>query len=379
VQAKVAENFGLESRPAPSVYRPQASDVLAQAKAQTVSVQAQSQYELSPAVWIGQGRQQIRIRTKGSSTPIGSVDVHFKQPGKAFISDLEVAQTHRKHGLGSLLMKAALDSARRHGSTATMLEANPGPGSISKQALVSMYQKLGFKNSGVSGRGNPLMTVQGKMASLPNPRVANLKLRPDSIGIPSSNVLQRAQDPNLNQKMSEVEQEKQKIAEAMVGLREAAARTGAEIIKKDPGLEDTFQAAITCVDATFDLAAQAKKAEIRQNDAPLDWKPKNKNDPESGPNLTLRFQTIQFTKTAIEKMKANPNERRAALAELFGQVIANQPLREGNNRFTNLLLVIVSSIFNNEKLPKPEQLAIRDKNVGFSAKKIADQFLDMYK
>ncbi len=191
VQAKVAENFGLETRPAPPVYRPQATDLLAQAKAQTVSVQAQSQYELSPAVWVGQGRQQIRIRAKGSPTQVGSVDVHFKQPGKAFISDLEVAQAHRKHGLGSMLMKAALDSARRQGSTATMLEANPGPGSISKQALVSMYQKLGFKNTGMSRKGNPMMTVQGKMAPMVNPMAVRQPKMASASGF-SPNVLQPA-------------------------------------------------------------------------------------------------------------------------------------------------------------------------------------------
>src|SRR5947209_1212357 len=115
----------------------------------TEPVQAQSQYELTPAVWIGEGRQQIRVRAKGSSAPVGSVDVHFDQPGKAFISGLEVAQAHRQHGLGSMLIKAALESARRQGSTATKLEANPGLGSISRPALVSMYQKLGFRNSGM--------------------------------------------------------------------------------------------------------------------------------------------------------------------------------------------------------------------------------------
>lgn len=111
-------------------------------------------------MWVGSGRQQIRVSIKGSPAPIGSVDLHYDQPGKAFISDLEVSQAHRRHGVGTMLMKAAMDSARRHGSTATELEARPGAGSISNQALVGMYQKLGFKNTGTTRRGNPKMSTR---------------------------------------------------------------------------------------------------------------------------------------------------------------------------------------------------------------------------
>ena len=110
-------------------------------------------------MWVGNGRQQIRVKMKGSPTAIGSVDVHYDQPGKAFISDLEVTAGHRRHGLGTMLMKAAMDSAKRNGRIATELEARPGPGSISNQALVGMYQKLGFKNAGSTQRGNPKMST----------------------------------------------------------------------------------------------------------------------------------------------------------------------------------------------------------------------------
>lgn len=153
--------FQIEMRPAPPVYRPQQTGVSAtQQKPQAASVQPQSQYELSPAMWVGNGRQQIQVRIKGAPTPIGSVDVHYDKPGKAFISDLEVNQSHRRHGVATMLMKAAMESARRNGSSATELEARPGAGSISNQALVGMYQKLGFKNSGVSRRGNPKLSTR---------------------------------------------------------------------------------------------------------------------------------------------------------------------------------------------------------------------------
>ncbi len=237
VQTKAVENFRLETRPAPPVYRPEPLNLLAQAKMHSESLQAQSQYELSPAVWIGQGRQQIRIRAKGSPTPIGSVDVHFKQPGKAFISDLEVAQAHRKHGLGSMLMKAALDSARRHGSTATMLEANPGPGSISKQALVSMYQKLGFKNAGMSNRGNPMMTIQGKVAPLPNPMAV---VQPKMIApIFSPSVVQRAQA--LPDELEKLETQKK---EAKFGILTAMVTWGPGVNEGEVHVYDTGQGSL---------------------------------------------------------------------------------------------------------------------------------------
>jgi ribosomal protein S18 acetylase RimI-like enzyme len=161
VQLKPAGSFRTETRPAPPAYHPQQSGASTpQQKPQAASVQAQSQYELSSPMWVGNGRQQIQVRVKGAPTPVGSVDVHYGQPGKAFISDLEVNQSHRRHGVATMLMKAAMESARRNGSSATELEARPGLGSISNQALVGMYQKLGFKQAGLTQRGNPKMSTR---------------------------------------------------------------------------------------------------------------------------------------------------------------------------------------------------------------------------
>lgn len=201
-QRKPANSFQIEMRPAPPVYRPQQAGVTPQQKPQAASVQPQSQYELSQPLWVGNGRQQIQVRIKGAPAPIGSVNVHYDRPGKAFISDLEVNQSHRRHGVATMLMKAAMESARRNGSSATELEARPGAGSISNQALVGMYQKLGFRNVGLTRRGNPKMltsSAQAKM-SMTAPRSLHSVVQPAAAAVHDTmtgrnrrkNVLRRA-------------------------------------------------------------------------------------------------------------------------------------------------------------------------------------------
>jgi hypothetical protein len=55
------------------------------------------------------------------------------------------------------LVNAALQTARQGGHSAASLEARPYDPGISPQALVSMYQRMGFKNVGTSKRGSPVM------------------------------------------------------------------------------------------------------------------------------------------------------------------------------------------------------------------------------
>ena len=79
-----------------------------------------------------------------------------------FISDLHVAPEHRRHGLAKQLVQAAMRTARSRGYSVAQLEARPSPGAdLSPNALVSMYQKMGFRNTGQTHRGNPLMGLAG--------------------------------------------------------------------------------------------------------------------------------------------------------------------------------------------------------------------------
>jgi len=76
---------------------------------------------------------------------------------KVYISHLEVSPEYRRQGVGTLLMRAALQTAQIQGRSSAMLEAAPEPLSLYPQSLVSMYHKLGFRQTGLSSRGKPIM------------------------------------------------------------------------------------------------------------------------------------------------------------------------------------------------------------------------------
>jgi ribosomal protein S18 acetylase RimI-like enzyme len=87
----------------------------------------------------------------------GSVEITATGAGRAYISNLQVDQQHRRRGVAAQLINAAVSTARRQGFKAASLEARPSDNGISPQQLVAMYQRQGFKSVGKSRRGNPLM------------------------------------------------------------------------------------------------------------------------------------------------------------------------------------------------------------------------------
>jgi GNAT superfamily N-acetyltransferase len=117
---------------------------------------AQARYnELAPAPI--QNGWAIRIAAQGQGRPAGSLQMTRNGKG-VLISDLKVAPEHRRHGVAGQLLDAALRTARRNGLPVAQLEARPdSPADITTGALVTMYQGYGFRMSGLSSRGNPLM------------------------------------------------------------------------------------------------------------------------------------------------------------------------------------------------------------------------------
>ena len=106
---------------------------------------------------LGAGSQQIRATIHGSPQVAGSVEISRAAGGKAFISNLKVDQQHRRRGVATQLIDAAITTARRQGFKAASLEARPSDNGISPQALVAMYRRQGFQSVGKSHRGSPVM------------------------------------------------------------------------------------------------------------------------------------------------------------------------------------------------------------------------------
>jgi ribosomal protein S18 acetylase RimI-like enzyme len=129
-------------------------------------------YALRPAVRTPSG-WEIQVAAGGRQEPVGSV--HLTPSGKGvYLSDLRISPEHRRHGLATQLVQAAMRTARSQGYPVTHLEARPSPGAgLPPSALVSMYYKLGFRTTGLSPRGSPLMewrspgTPLGKVARSP--------------------------------------------------------------------------------------------------------------------------------------------------------------------------------------------------------------------
>lgn len=114
-------------------------------------------YMVQAPVPVAGRSQQIRATIGGTPQVAGSVEISPAGGGKVFISNLQVGQQHRRQGVASKLIDAAISTARRQGFRAATLEARPSDNGISSQALVAMYRRQGFRSVGKTGRGSPLM------------------------------------------------------------------------------------------------------------------------------------------------------------------------------------------------------------------------------
>jgi GNAT superfamily N-acetyltransferase len=149
-----------------------------QPKMAAVRIEGGNACRILPLISKPNGGQMIKAAVKDSKTPIGSVEIRPAGAGKLEIYNLRVAQEHRRCGVGKLLVNTAIQCARHKGHV-FCLEARPSDGSISRQALESMYQRIGFRTVGVSGRGNSLMeysvgAIQPKVSDIARPRPARV-------------------------------------------------------------------------------------------------------------------------------------------------------------------------------------------------------------
>ena len=103
------------------------------------------------------GRVRVEALGHDRLAPIGGVELRHATSGMAELCNLCVAEPHRRQHLGSALVRKAVETARSTGARSVVLEVRPGDRAIDANALVSMYQKLGFRASGRSAAGNTVM------------------------------------------------------------------------------------------------------------------------------------------------------------------------------------------------------------------------------
>jgi GNAT superfamily N-acetyltransferase len=198
VQPKAISKSIWQPGTAPPVYRPQPPAIQhpGNLPLQTKEVNAKpavafTNYLVQAPMPQHGGVQQIRVALPGVGN-VGSVRLNPSENGRVYISDLEVTPEHRRHGVGSMLVQAALRTAQSQGKSGAVLEAMPGTGSIAPQALVSMYQKLGFRQVGLSHRGRPLMEF-GAGGIRQRPGSGPLQLKPaNSVHWPGPSSIQRS-------------------------------------------------------------------------------------------------------------------------------------------------------------------------------------------
>ena len=160
------------ARPAPPVYSPQRNaprtqppDAPLQTKAPTAGA---GQYVVQAPILRPGGYQEIHVSRVGAGS-VGSLHLHPDKNGRTYLSDLNVSPDHRRHGVAKMLVQAAQRAASAQGYSGIVLEASPSANNIDPQSLISMYQRMGFRRTGLSERGKPLLefgraTVQRKTA-----------------------------------------------------------------------------------------------------------------------------------------------------------------------------------------------------------------------
>jgi hypothetical protein len=168
------------------------------------------------------------------------------------------------------------------------------------------------------------------------------------------------------QRETELEKEARLVREAMAEARMLSVDFA---ISWDP--DDTK----LCVDTVFGLVDDVRMYAEKRH---AKWKTAGKPD-----------VAISKTKEAISALRdenATPASKRQVMTGLFAQLIGNQLLTEGNNRFTYLLLLILSLKFQ-AQLPLHENILNRDKDamdpvtgktIGFDTDRLGRQFASMY-
>jgi GNAT superfamily N-acetyltransferase len=148
--------------------------VPAQAKMPSAAAQPAAPVRISPP--ISAGPASYRLTAGAAGRPVGSVIVHARDKGAVEVTDLQVAEAQRGHGIGQMLLASAARTGQQFGrSKVTLAAQDNGSGH-----LTQWYKGMGFAQTGVNQRGYPQLeapisrvlagTAQRKVQAVPAPR-----------------------------------------------------------------------------------------------------------------------------------------------------------------------------------------------------------------
>jgi GNAT superfamily N-acetyltransferase len=109
----------------------------------------------------------VEATMAGSAEKVGSVKDRSVDRSTALISELYVAPTHRRRGVSRKLMQAVLRAARGAGIYVLRLRARPESPQIGIEALLAFYREFGFRQTGSSGEGHPVLELRLTGVRLP--------------------------------------------------------------------------------------------------------------------------------------------------------------------------------------------------------------------
>jgi ribosomal protein S18 acetylase RimI-like enzyme len=123
--------------------------VAAQAKMPPGAAQPSAPVRISPPISAGPGSYRLTAGAGGHQ--VGSVMVHARDKGAVEVTDLQVAEAQRGHGLGRMLLASAARTGQQFGrSKVTLAAQDNGSGHLTR-----WYKGMGFAQTGVNQRGHP--------------------------------------------------------------------------------------------------------------------------------------------------------------------------------------------------------------------------------
>jgi len=148
--------------------------IAVQAKMPSAAAEPSAPVRISPPINTGPG--SYRLTAGAGGRQVGSVMVHARGKGAVEVTDLQVAEAQRGHGLGRMLLASAARTGQRFGRSKVSLAAQDnGSGH-----LTQWYKGMGFAQVGVNQRGFPQLEapISRVLRGAAQPKLAGFQAQP---------------------------------------------------------------------------------------------------------------------------------------------------------------------------------------------------------